>query len=94
MRDYELIYIVQADLDEATVATIIERVDGLVKANDGEVVKTERWGKRKLAYPIRKQNEGLYVFMQIKLDPTAGVELKRNLKYVEQVLRFIVKRLD
>jgi small subunit ribosomal protein S6 len=94
MREYELIYVVQADLDEAMLNTVIERVDELVKSNNGEAMKTERWGKRKMAYPIRKMNEGFYVFMSYKLDPAFDAEFRRNLKYIEQVMRFIVKRND
>lgn len=88
MRQYELIYIIQADLDETTLESVIDRVETQLKNNNGEVIKTERWGKKKLAYPIRKMSEGLYVFSLVKLDPASGVELKRNLGYVEQILRF------
>jgi len=94
MREYELVYIVQPDLDEATLTSVVECVDELVKNNNGEVVKTDHWGNRKLAYPIRKLTDGYYVYMKIKLDPESNAELKRNLKYVEQVMRYIVKRTD
>lgn len=94
MREYELIYVVQADLDEATLNAVVERVDELVKNNNGEILKTDRWGKRKLAYPIRKMTEGFYVLISMKLDPMNEAELRRNMKYIEQVLRFIIKRVD
>lgn len=94
MREYELIYIVQADLDESAISSVIEKVDDLIKNNQGEIIKSERWGKRKLAYPIRKQSEGFYVFTSYKLEPNSDEELRRSLKYIEQLLRFIVKKMD
>lgn len=94
MREYELIFVVQADLDEALLSATIERVIDLVKNNNGEILKIDRWGKRKLAYPIRKMTEGFYVLLSLKLDPENEAELRRNMKYIEQVLRFIVKRVD
>jgi len=92
MRDYELIYVIQPDLDEATLESVVDRVNELVKTNKGEIVKTDKWGKRKLAYPIRKLNEGNYFFSLIKLEPEADSELKRSLKYVEQIIRFSILR--
>ena len=90
MREYELIYIVQPDLDEATLTSVIERIETLVKDAKGEIVKTDLWGKRKLAYPIRKLNEGFYVFSKINVDPATIVEINRNIKFIEQVIRFSV----
>ena len=66
MRQYELIYIIQADLDETTLESVIDRVETQLNNNNGEVIKTERWGKKKLAFPIRKMNEGYYVFSLVK----------------------------
>jgi len=51
MREYELIYVVQPDLDEATLVSVIDRVNDLIKASNGEIIKTERWGKRKTGIP-------------------------------------------
>ena len=57
MREYELVYILQADLDDATTDGIVENIETLIKNSNGEIDKVDRWGKRKLAYPIRKMNE-------------------------------------
>ena len=88
MREYELIYIVHPDVDESAFNEIIERVNDWITKGGGEVVNTDLWGKKKLAYPIRKQEEGLYVFMLIKTDPSFGVELERDLRLLEPVMRF------
>jgi len=90
MREYELIYVVQPDLDEVTLVSVIERVNDLIKTSNGEIIKTERWGKRKLAYPVRKLNEGFYIFSSMKLDPSASIELKRNIKFIEQIIRLSI----
>lgn len=87
MREYELIYIVQPDLDETTLTSVMERVDTLVKDSQGQTVKTDLWGKRKLAYPIRKMNEGFYVFSKISIDPAAIIEVNKSIKFIEQVIR-------
>ena len=93
MHKYETVLVFQADLDEAVLNTAVETVETLIK-NNGEVTKIDRWGKRKLAYPIRKQFEGYYVYMTFDSEPSEIVNIKRTLGYNEQVLRFIILRLD
>lgn len=93
MRQYDLIFVVQPDLDEATLASVVEKVKDLIKTSNGEVVNTHNWGTRRLAYPVRKLHEGTYYFFEVKMDAAAGVELKRNLRFVEQIMRFILKRV-
>lgn len=90
MREYELIYIVHPDIDENAFNDIVERVNGWITSSDGEISKTDIWGRRKLAYPIRKQTEGQYVFSLIKIPPTYGSELERNLRLQEPVLRYSI----
>jgi small subunit ribosomal protein S6 len=90
MREYELTFIVQSDLDENAFNDILERVANWIKESGGEVIKTDLWGKRTLAYPIRKQTEGIYVWMQIRIEPRVGAELERNLRFLEPVLRFLL----
>jgi small subunit ribosomal protein S6 len=93
MHKYETVLVFQADLDEAVLNTAVETVETLIK-NNGEVTKIDRWGKRKLAYPIRKQFEGYYVYMTFDSEPSEIVNIKRTLGYNEQILRFIILRLD
>lgn len=90
MHEYELIYIVRSDLDEAAFTEIVNRVGGWISENGGEIVKTELWGKRKLAYPIRKQIDGQYVFINAKLPANAGAIVDRNLRFTESVLRHLL----
>ena len=88
MREYELVLIVNPDLDEAAFNEIVERVSGWITEDGGEIIKTDIWGKRQLAYPIQKLNEGQYVLLDIKMNPQFGQKVERDLRYIEPVLRF------
>ena len=90
MRDYELIFIVHPELDENAFAEVINRVKGWITEAGGEIAKIDLWGKRKLAYSIRKQVEGQYVLMNTKMSPKFGATLERNLRYTEPVMRFLL----
>jgi small subunit ribosomal protein S6 len=90
MRQYELIFIVHPDLDDDALNEVIDRVSSWVSDEDGEITNTELWGKRKLAYPIRKQPEGFYVVIQIKMTMTADSQLERNLSILEPVMRYSI----
>jgi len=92
VREYELVFIVHPDVEE--VDPLLEKVTQFITSGGGQVVKTERWGKRRLAYPIRKQKEGYYVLMQIQLQPEAVRELERNLRLTEGILRHLVVRVE
>ncbi|MGB4595083.1 MAG: 30S ribosomal protein S6 [Anaerolineaceae bacterium] len=93
MHNYELVYILQADLDEATLTNAVDAIEALIKNSKGEIAKVDKWGKRRLAYPIRKLREGYYVFISFQMEPLEIVNLKRALGYNEQVLRYIVVRV-
>ncbi|NUQ83249.1 MAG: 30S ribosomal protein S6 [Anaerolineales bacterium] len=90
MRKYELICIFQPELDENAFKGALERVQGWVGEAGGSVDKTEVWGRRKLAYPIRKQAEGQYVLMNVTLEPKSTGELERNIRFLEPVLRHML----
>jgi small subunit ribosomal protein S6 len=90
MREYEVVFIVHPDLDESAFKEIVDRVKGWITESGGEVSNTDIWGKRKLAYPIRKQNEGQYVLLKTKMPASFCSELERNLKLQEPVMRYLV----
>jgi small subunit ribosomal protein S6 len=90
MRKYELTYIFQPELDESAFKGALERVQGWVGEAGGSVDKTEVWGRRKLAYAIRKQSEGQYVLMNVSLEPGSTSELERNIRFLEPVLRHML----
>jgi len=90
MRSYEIIIIVHPDLDENALKGVIERVQGWIKDSGGTVEKVDQWGKRRLAYTIRKQREGQYVFIEAQFAPTFSAELERNLRFLEPILRYSI----
>ncbi len=85
MRQYELIYIVQPDLDEETTQGIVERVNALITDNGGKVLKTDLWGTKSLAYEIQNFRDGYYVYMEVEMEPDYGAQLTQTLKYIEPI---------
>ena len=92
MRDYEVLYIVRADLDDDKVQDAVKRVNTLIERSGGTSERTNLWGKRKLAYEVKHQKEGSYVLQDFQLDPTRVPELEAGLKITEEVLRHLVVR--
>lgn len=90
MRNYELAYIADPDLDDEQIKSLEERIQSWIEAASGKTVNIDRWGKKKLAYPIRKQSEGYYVIMDTEMPPEAGRSLEQNLRLSEQVLRYLI----
>ena len=94
MREYELIFIVHPDLDETAVNELVDRIKNWITDDDGKINKVDPWGKRKLAYPIRKQNEGQYFFLNIEIAPNFVAQLERNLRFLEPVMRFLITAVE
>lgn len=90
MRKYELVCLVQPDLDEAAFNAVIERVKGRVAESGGSVDKVDVWGKRRLAYMIRKQRESNFLIFNLSLQPTAISALEQDLRYTEAVMRHML----
>jgi len=90
MRKYELVCIVQPELDETAFKGVVDRVSGWIGEAGGTVDKVDVWGRRRLAYTIRKQKEGQYVLMNLTLDPKSTGGLERNIRYLETILRHML----
>ena len=86
MRNYELMVILDPELEERTIAPSLDRFLTVVTKSGG-TVKTEIWGRRRLAYEIKKQVEGIYAIVDIEAEPAAVAELDRQLNLNESVLR-------
>ena len=94
MNRYEMIYIIDTDLEETARKELIEKVSALIANNGGEIEKVdETWGKRKLAYAIDYKTEGWYVLVNFKAPVELPRELERNLQINENVLRYLVIKL-
>ena len=94
MRDYELVMVVSPEVADEAVPTTVERVQQFIQERGGEVKRVDPWGRRKLAYPIRRHREGHYVVAQISLDPQAVRALEGNLELAEDVIRHLVVKLE
>ena len=93
MNKYELMFIIDPTLEEATKEAVVETVKGIIAA-DGEVQNVDIWGMRKLAYPIAKKNEGYYVVVDFTASPELPKELDRRLKISDNVMRHIIINVD
>lgn len=93
-RDYELGFILNPEVSEEQTRAILERIELIVNNHDGQVVKVNQWGRRRLAYPIEHHRDGHYVFIDMILTPETVLELDRTLKVSEEVLRHLVTRRD
>lgn len=93
MTNYEVMFIIDPTLEEAKKEATIETVQGII-ANGGEVVKTDVMGMKKLAYPIAKHEEGYYVVVEFKAEPTLPYELNRKLKISDNVIRHMIINQD
>jgi len=93
-RDYEIGFILNPEVNEEQTRAILERIEQIVANYDGQVLKVNQWGRRKLAYPIEHHRDGFYVFIDTILTPKTVAELDRTLKVSEEVLRHLIKRRD
>lgn len=94
MNSYELLYIVKADMEEEARAALISRFSDLIVAAGGEITESDEWGKKKFAYPINYVNEGYYVLVNFKSQPTLIAELERNFRITEDTIRFMIVKKD
>ncbi|HLA86558.1 MAG TPA: 30S ribosomal protein S6 [Anaerolineales bacterium] len=90
MRNYELMCIIQPDLDETAFNGVLDKVKGWISESGGSVDKAEVWGRRKLAYIIQKHREGQYVLLNMTMEPAATSALERNLRYQESIMRHML----
>ncbi|HYA40200.1 MAG TPA: 30S ribosomal protein S6, partial [Syntrophobacteraceae bacterium] len=94
MRKYETFIISDPDLPDEINTALDGKIQSIVTSNQGEVLTYAPWGKRKLAYPIRKRTRGLYVLMEYTGGPQLVAELERNLRIDERILKFITVLLE
>jgi small subunit ribosomal protein S6 len=95
MRRYELIFIIQQELNEEEVKAITEKYLQIITAQKGTIIKTDDWGKRRLAYDINKQSKGTYILVDFYGLGSMIREIERNLKIDDNILKFItVKTKD
>lgn len=94
MRHYEMMVILDPDLEERAVAPLIESFLAVVRDGDGKVEKVDTWGRRRLAYEIDKKPEGIYTVVDLHATPDVVKELDRQMNLNESVMRTKVLRPD
>jgi small subunit ribosomal protein S6 len=94
MRDYELMIVLSPELDEAGVDATTERLSTQIGGRGGEVVDVQKWGRRRLAYPIERHRDGFYAVAKLKIAPETAEPLERSLRLNESVIRHLLVRLD
>lgn len=94
MRDYELMVVLDPNLDEAAIDALNTRIQTLIKQRGGTVESVEPWGRKRLAYPIGRYRDGVYVLTRMQLPPNAAVEIERALKLTESVVRHLLVRAE
>lgn len=94
MRKYETIFILNPDLEEEQTQSTLEKVKGIITQADGEILKIEDWGKRKLAYEVKKKSKGHYFLIHFSGTPALLSELERNFRVMDAIIKFQSVRLD
>ncbi|NIM12707.1 MAG: 30S ribosomal protein S6 [Candidatus Aminicenantes bacterium] len=93
-RKYEIGFVINPEASEEEVKKIIDSIVDIIKNAGGNIENVDEWGRRKLAYPVQKHNEGIYVFINANMKGSTFVTIERRLKLTERVMRFIVLRMD
>jgi len=94
MKRYETIFILDPDLEEEQAQSAIEKIRGIITQFKGEILKDEDWGKRKLAYEVKKKQRGHYRLIEFTATPPLLTELERNFRVMDSVLKFQTIRVD
>jgi small subunit ribosomal protein S6 len=93
-RTYEILFIADPNLGEPEVDALTTQVEGYVEKEGGKVQKVEKWGKKRLAFVVRKQREGYYVLLVVEGSAALVHEVERRLRVTEGVIRHLAVRID
>ena len=94
LRDYELVFIVNPEAEEAVLEAAVDNVSQFITGKGGITSEVERWGKRKLTYPIKHFLEGSYVVTRFKMNPVWSKELEASLRISEDILRHLLIKVE
>jgi small subunit ribosomal protein S6 len=93
-NSYEMVVIASPDVTDEALEPLVEGIRQFITGKGGEVTELTRWGKKKLAYAIKRAMEGHYVLFRFRLEPAFNRELENNLKISEKILRYLIIKLD
>ncbi|SME89764.1 30S ribosomal protein S6 [Pseudobacteriovorax antillogorgiicola] len=94
LREYEFTFVTKADLPDADKTKVLSGYEEILARNGGEILKKSDWGTKKLAYPIKKNFRGHYAFYDLTASPDSIAECERLLRIDENVLRYLVVKID
>jgi len=94
LRSYQSVLILKPDIDEGRVAEALEKIGEFIKSNGGACLKVENWGKKRLAYRVKKNRFGIYLNLYHTLESAKVVELETKYKLYDLVIKYMVVRLD
>ena len=90
MRDYELVLIFKPDIGKEKIEKNLESIEKLIASLKGKVKETTNWGKRELAYPIKKSHQGSYFLLVLNLPSSAPTEIEKKLKLNSDLIRYLI----
>lgn len=94
LQDYELVYIINPDVVEDALEAQVNGITQFITSRDGVIASVDKWGKKKLAYPLKHYLEGNYVLTKFKISPARLKEIEANLKISEEVLRHLLVKAE
>tara|TARA_B100000686_G_scaffold353289_1_gene458306 strand:- start:131 stop:508 length:378 start_codon:yes stop_codon:yes gene_type:complete len=93
LRSYQSVLILKPDIEEPRVADVLEKIGDFIKSNGGAILKTENWGKKRLAYRVKKNRFGIYLNIYHTLEPSGVVHLEKKYKLFDLIIKFMVLSL-
>ena len=94
MSKYELALVVNAKIEDEAREAVVEKAKGYVARYGGTVTEVEEWGKKRLAYEVKKMREGFYYFIQFEADATCPAEVERHVRIMDNVMRYLVVKKE
>jgi small subunit ribosomal protein S6 len=94
VRDYELVVVIDPNLDDAAIEALNTRIQTMVSQRGGTIDSQDNWGRKRLAYPIGRFRDGVYILTKMQLPPNAASEIERALKLTESVIRHLLVRAE
>tara|TARA_Y100001936_G_C15873657_1_gene559083 strand:+ start:57 stop:443 length:387 start_codon:yes stop_codon:yes gene_type:complete len=94
LRSYQSVLILKPDIEESRVDEALEKIGEFIKSNGGACLKTEKWGKKRLAYRVKKNRFGVYLNIYHTLEPSGVTDLERKYKLFDQIIKFMVVYLS
>ena len=94
LREYELVFALQPGMDDGGLASFEKRITDVISSQGGQDIDTEPWGRRTLAYPIKRYYEAYYFLQRFAMPPSGADEVERMLRFSEDVVRYMLIRTD